>query len=128
MEKTKVPAPKAGTGSSASDAANEVRLVGRLSAAAERRTLPSGDEMATFRVVVDRSPGSTASRSTVDVIDCVVWSAAQRRRVLGWSPGDVVEVSGALRRRFYRTAGGATGSRTEVEVLSGRRRRHADSG
>lgn len=128
MQKTKEPAPKGGAGTGATDPANEVRLVGRLSAAAESRALPSGDEMATFRVVVERSAGSCASRATVDVIDCVVWGAGQRRRVLGWSAGDVVEVSGALRRRFYRTAGGATGSRTEVEVLSGRRRRRADSG
>lgn len=126
MQKTKEPASKCGAGTI--ETANEVRLVGRLSAGAETRTLPSGDEMATFRVVVDRARGSGASRATVDVIDCVVWGAGQRRSVLGWAAGDVVEVSGALRRRFYRTAAGATGSRTEVEVLSGRRRRRADSG
>lgn len=127
MQKTKEPAPKGGAGTNSGDTTNEVRLVGRLSAAAEVRTLPSGDEMVTFRVVIDRGPRSSGSRATVDVIDCVVWSAGQRGRVLGWAAGDVVEVSGALRRRFYRTSGGATGSRTEVEVLSSSRRRRADS-
>jgi hypothetical protein len=32
-----------------------------------------------------------------------------------------VEVRGSLRKRFFRTAGGATGSRVEVEVASARR-------
>jgi single-strand DNA-binding protein len=92
---------------------NEVRLVGRVSGAPELRTLPSGDEIWTFRVVVvrDRPRG----RQTVDALECVAWSARTRRSVAGWGDGDVVEVSGALRRRFYR-AGGATLSRVEVEV------------
>ena len=37
---------------------------------------------------------------------------------LGWQPGDVVEVEGAIRRRFFRAGGGAA-SRVEVEVSSG---------
>ena len=40
-------------------------------------------------------------------------------RVSGWRAGDVVEVEGALRRRFQR-GGAGTSTRLEVEVLSGR--------
>lgn len=107
---------------------NEVRLVGRLPAAAEVRTLPSGDMLGTFRLVVDRTDAGSRSRASVDVIDCVVWGAGPRRSALGWAAGDLVEVSGALRRRFYRSTSGGTGSRTEVEVLSCRRRRRGGSG
>ena len=45
---------------------------------------------------------------------------AHRRTVGVWKVGDQVEVTGALRRRFYRAGDGA-GTRLEVEVLSARR-------
>ncbi|HEY0952157.1 single-stranded DNA-binding protein [Nocardioides sp.] len=107
-------------------AANEVRLVGRVSRPPERRELPSGDEVWTFRVVVPRVR-SERSRQSVDALECAAWSARARRSVRGWSAGDVVEVSGALRRRFFR-AGGAASSRVEVEMTGGRVIRRAGSG
>jgi single-strand DNA-binding protein len=103
---------------------NEVLLVGRRAAEPEERALPSGDLLATFRIVVDRPPAarSTGPRAaTVDTLDCVARGAALRRAAQAWRSGDVLEVHGALRRRFFRTAGGATGSRYEVEVGRGKR-------
>lgn len=101
---------------------NEVTLAGRLPAPAEERTLPSGDALVSFRVVVGRPPEARGrSRApAIDTIDCVVWGGPARRTALGWAAGDVVEVTGALRRRFWRAGGGAA-SRTEVEVLKARR-------
>lgn len=104
---------------------NEVVLVGRVSAPAQERELPSGDVIATWRLVVDRPPpvrGRTDGRrsSTVDTLDCVVWTAKLRRAVRSFAAGDVVAVEGALRRRFWRAGAGAA-SRCEVEVLSARR-------
>jgi single-strand DNA-binding protein len=101
---------------------NEVLLTGRLAAPAEERELPSGDVLVAFRVVVGR-PAAKKRRErapTIDAIDCVAWDHSPRRAVLGWEPGDVVEVTGALRRRFWR-AGAAAASRTEVEVAKVRR-------
>jgi single-strand DNA-binding protein len=108
-----------------SETANEVRLVGRVSQEPEERVLPSGDTIWTFRVVVPRPerPG----RATVDALECAAWSARARRSVSGWHAGDVVEVSGSMRRRFFRGAGGAA-SRVEVEMSSGRVIRRAGSG
>lgn len=103
---------------------NEVRLTGRVSAAPEERVLPSGDRLWTFRLVVER--GRPVGRQTVDTLDCAAWSGRTRRSVAGWRPGDVVQVEGALRRRFYR-AGGATASRVEVEVVAARVIRRAVS-
>ncbi len=97
---------------------NQVRLRGRLGGVLER-SLPSGDVLATFRLVVDR-PAGHPSGARVDTLDCSVTKAALRRRVLGWQPGDVIEVDGSLRRRFFR-AGGGSASRYEVEVDSVRR-------
>ena len=108
---------------------NEVRLTGRVSAPAEERELPSGDVIATWRLVVDRPPARRAvaregeearPRSVVDTFDCVVRTARLRRSVRVLGPGDVVAVDGALRRRFFRAAGGPA-SRYEVEVAAVRR-------
>lgn len=109
------------------DSANEVRLVGRISAAPEERVLPSGDSVWLFRVVVGRSGDRGRSRQTVDALECAVWSGRVRRSVAGWREGDVVEVTGALRRRFFQTGGGAA-SRVEVEVTGGRVIRRSESG
>ena len=62
--------------------------------------------------------GRKVTRKGVDWVDCAVWGGRLRRSVAGWGTGDVVEVQGALRRRFYRVAGAAA-SRVEVEARSG---------
>lgn len=106
-------------------AVNEVRLVGRVSQDPECRELPSGDALWTFRLVVARPPSRVGV--SVDTLDCAAWSARARRSVASWRAGDVVEVSGSVRRRFFRSGGGAV-SRTEVEVARGRVIRRAGSG
>ena len=114
------------TNNEADDAlpANEVRLVGRVSGQPEERVLPSGDRLVTFRVVVARE--QPRGRQTVDALECVAWSARCRRSVSRWADGDIVELSGSLRRRFYR-AGVATVSRVEVETSRARIIRRAAS-
>lgn len=120
---------------------NEVTLVGRVAAEAVSRPLPSGDTVWTFRTIVDRTAGSTTARPAapkagrragpkdgsegprrragrqVDTLDCAVWSGRARRTVAGLRAGDLVEVRGSVRRRFFRT-GAAVQSRVEVEVGS----------
>ncbi len=103
----------------AADAVNEVRLVGRVSAVEELRRLPSGDVVVTLRVVVPRSRPRPGAR--VDTIDVACWSTATRRRAGRLGAGDEVEVVGALRRRFFRSAAGPA-SRYEVEATGLRRR------
>lgn len=88
---------------------NYIRLEGHISGEPELRTLPSGDDIVVFRVVVPREEGR------VDTIDCQVSSAALRRKVLKINENSEVEVEGALRRRFWRGASGLA-SRYEVEV------------
>lgn len=110
---------------------NEVVLVGRVSSEPESRELPSGDQLVSWRVVVDRPaprrPPEGRRPPTIDAVDCVAWSAGVRRTARGLAVGDVVAVQGALRRRFWR---GGTGmqSRTEVEVETVRRLQRAASG
>jgi single-strand DNA-binding protein len=104
---------------------NEVRLVGRVSGRPERRTLPSGDELVSLRVVV-RRPGTG-----VDTFDVAVGPAPPSgvrargsqvgRRLLAAAErvdhGDRVELTGTLRRRWW-GGGGARQSRVEVRAAT----------
>ena len=96
---------------------NTVELSGRVSGEPDAKVLPSGDDLVTLRVVVVRPTGGP-----VDTIDLACWSAGARRSAARLSDGDEVHVTGALRRRFFRTPGGAA-SRYEVEVTNLTRRR-----
>lgn len=98
---------------------NDVVLRGRLSAPAELRALPSGDTLVSFRLVV-RRPERRARGQSVDVLSCITYDRALQRRVAAWQPGDVVEVEGALQRRFWRTGSG-TASVCEVNCRRGRK-------
>lgn len=113
-----------GTGQSAANHRNEVWLVGRLAAPAVERTLPSGDILATWRLVIDRddrrAQQSRPRAPRVDTFDCVVFTGGLRRRVTRWVVDDLIEVRGVLRRRFWRGGGGPV-SRCEVEVRAARR-------
>src|SRR4051812_41012058 len=85
---------------------NDVVLRGRVSAPAEIRTLPSGDNLLTFRLVV-RRPEPRARGQSVDVLSCITYDRGLQRRMALWQPGDVVEVEGALQRRFWGAGSGA---------------------
>ncbi|WP_298749317.1 single-stranded DNA-binding protein [uncultured Serinicoccus sp.] len=101
--------------------ANEVHLRGRVSGAPTQRELPSGDVLVQLRVVVPRPQrrGRAASGSAqrVDTIDVSCWTARARAAALRLEDGGGVEVTGALRRRFFRTGAGAA-SRYDVEATS----------
>ena len=98
---------------------NDVVLRGRLSAPAELRTLPSGDTLVSFRLVVRRAEPRARGQS-VDVLSCITYDRSLQRRVTAWQPGDVVQVEGALQRRFWRTGAG-TASVCEVNCRRGRK-------
>lgn len=115
--------PAGATGSDHPEhAANEVRLLGRLSRAPATVELPSGDTLVTFRISVPRTDTGGRGQTSgprVDSVPCTAWAPRLRRSIATWRAGDVVEVVGAVRCRFYQ-AGGATRSRVEVEASSAR--------
>jgi single-strand DNA-binding protein len=78
------------------------------------RVLPSGDELCSFRLTVSRPEGE---RPKVDSIDCATTIARVRRSLERVHPGDECEITGSLRRRFWRT-NAALASRYEVQVVS----------
>src|SRR3954470_24986703 len=98
---------------------NDVVLRGRMSAPAEIRTLPSGDPLLTFRLVV-RRPEPRAGGQSVDVVTCITYDRGLQRRPALCQPVDVIEVEGALQRRFWRTGTG-TASVCKVNCRKGRK-------
>jgi len=102
--------------------ANRVNLRGRVSGAPAERLMRSGDRLVTLRLVVPRPRSRSRPGATVDTFDCVAWAAKVGDALLGLAPDDQVEVSGALRRRFWRGEGAAM-SRVEVEISRVRRLR-----
>jgi len=96
---------------------NEISIVGRVSGEAVPTVLPSGDEVTTVRVVVERprAPAGRGSRQRVDTFTCSAWTPQLRRVVRSWYTGDIVEIQGQLRRRFWRNEN-VPQSRYEIEV------------
>ncbi len=95
---------------------NRIYLRGRLAAEPVIRTLPSGDELCLFRLTVDRP---AEDRGRVDSLECTTLRRRVRKTVARAAPGQELEVSGSLRRRFWRGAGGLA-SRYEVSVAGAR--------
>ena len=102
------------------DWVNSILLVGRVTSEADEIELPSGESLLRFRMVVPRVVGAKEqpkSKATVDTIDCVAFKAVVQRKARSLSIGDVIELEGQLRRRFWK-AGAGVASRVEVEVSS----------
>jgi len=89
---------------------NSIELCGRVNSLPVERELPSGDVVLELRLVVPR-----IDRTGVDTLDLAVWKAALRRKARRLTVGDVIAVSGALRRRFWQGNAGLV-SRSQVEV------------
>ena len=91
---------------------NDVSLVGRLSDVPLVKTLPSGDLIMLWRLIVDRPPAERRTpRRAVDTINCVTFDSRLFGPAGEWRPDQLLEVHGALRRRFF-----PGGSRCEVVV------------
>ena len=113
--------PAAASASDLDTHVNEVRLVGRLAGEPVLRELPSGDSVLAFRLVVHRGlQGARRDNSTrtptVDTLDCAAWIEDVQGVVSRAVPGELLDVRGALRRRFWRASTGPV-SRSEVEAL-----------
>ncbi len=93
---------------------NSVFLRGRLSMVPEHRELPSGVVLTRWRLAV-RRPDDHPGSQRADAIECVTFEDDVRAIVSGWRLDDIVEVEGAVRRRWWHG-----GSRYEIEVCTAR--------
>jgi single-strand DNA-binding protein len=89
---------------------NDCLLRGRVSAQATSRELPSGDQVVEFRLIVTR-----AEREGVDTLDIAAWTSKTRRSALSLKPGEWVEISGSIHRRFWQGPTGVA-SRWQIEA------------
>ncbi|MDA2808793.1 single-stranded DNA-binding protein [Nocardiopsis suaedae] len=94
---------------------NEVVLAGRVTAEPSVRELPSGEHLVSWRISVARPPSDLRRGPQADPFTCVSFRPDIREAVRGWRIGDLVQVSGALRRRYRRAARGGGGT-VEVEA------------
>lgn len=76
------------TEQAAGEWANEVRLVGRVSADPDEREMPSGDTVVLFRLVVPRDAPTTAGSrgASLDTIDVACWAGRAKTVVAGCGP------------------------------------------
>jgi single-strand DNA-binding protein len=91
---------------------NDCLLRGRVSGSPTDRELPSGEHVVEFRLIVTR-----IEREGVDTLDIAAWSARSRRTALSLKPGEWVEVTGSVRRRFWQGPAGLA-SRWQIEAES----------
>jgi single-strand DNA-binding protein len=91
-------------------ALNDVLLRGRVSSMGVEKELPSGDKVVEFRIVIARS-----DELGFDTIDISAWSSKLRRSASSLKTEEWVEISGSIKRRFWR---GATGlaSRWQIDA------------
>jgi single-strand DNA-binding protein len=94
---------------------NKVEVQGRLGKSVVQRTLPSGDLITIFSVIVVRSDREIIGKTTVDTIPCQTHRVSIANKVCNWQSGTEICVSGVLRRRFWQGPNGL-GSALEVEV------------
>jgi single-strand DNA-binding protein len=94
---------------------NQVVMVGRCSGPGEEKVLPSGDKVVEFRIIVGRD-----DREGYDTFDVALWSYVLRKRGLSLKSDEWVEITGALRRRFWKV-GAVSASRWQVEARELRR-------
>jgi single-strand DNA-binding protein len=91
-------------------------LRGPLSSDPVERLLPSGSRLVNYEITTADPAGGAADTAPVAWFD-------PPARLPSVAKGDEIVVVGKVRRRFFRTAAGTTGSRTEVvaeRVVPGR--------
>jgi single-strand DNA-binding protein len=65
-----------------------------------------------FRLIISRQ-----EREGVDTLDIAAWSAKSRRSALSLKPGEWVEISGSVNRRFWQGPAGLA-SRWQIQADS----------
>lgn len=105
---------------------NEIVLIGRLSGAPEWKPLPGGGQVAVWRIIVEHQD-ARSPQDAIDTIRCVTYDPSVQEGVREWRHGDVIEVRGSLRHRFWRGPDGPRGL-YEVEVAVAIRRDRVEPG
>ena len=102
-------------------------VTGNITRDPEMRTVPSGTQVCSFSVAVNRNfkASDGTQKESVSFIDCVAWGKAAEVICQYAKRGTGILVSGRLEQHSYETKEGQKRSRTEIVVedfnfLSGR--------
>lgn len=94
---------------------NNVTLCGRLTAAPELKTTPSGKSVTAFTIAVDRRFQQKDGERAADFIDCVAWRNTAEFITQYFRKGDPIAVVGEIQTRKYTDKDG--NNRKAVEIL-----------
>lgn len=93
---------------------NCVTLIGRLCAAPELKTTPSGKEVCSFTLAVDRSYTKPGEQRQADFIPVVAWESNALFVSRYFSKGSLIAVMGSIQSRIYTDNKG--NKRTSIEI------------
>lgn len=91
---------------------NKVILMGRITAAPELKSTPSGVAVTSFKVAVDRA----GKEKTTDFVPVVAWRSSAEFVCKYFGKGDPITVDGKIQMRQYTTKDGD--KRTAFEVVA----------
>ena len=94
---------------------NNVTLLGRLTAAPELKTTPTGTPVTTFCIAVDRRYTPKDGEKQADFINCRAWRSTAEFITRYFNKGDTIAVTGAIQTRKYTDRDG--NNRTAFEVV-----------
>ena len=91
---------------------NKVILGGRLTATPELNVTPSGVNVCTFTIAVNRR----GRDAPTDFLDCVAWRQTAEFITKYFGKGNAIGICGSLQKRYWETKDGERRSITEVVV------------
>ena len=90
--------------------------MGRLTAAPELKTTPSGVSVTSFRVAVDRNFVLQGEERQADFIDIVAWRQTAEFICRYFRKGSMIAVQGSIQTRNYEDRNG--NKRTAIEIVA----------
>lgn len=96
---------------------NVVALNGRLTAAPELKTTPSGVSVCTFSIAVERNQKSKDGEKVTDFINIVTWRNTAEFVSRFFKKGQMIAVQGELQTRKFTDKGGTNHTVYEVNAV-----------
>lgn len=94
---------------------NNAVIMGRLCAAPELKTTPSGTSVVSFAVAVDRRHQKQGEDKKTDFVDCVAWRGTAEFISKYFGKGDMIAIIGEIQTRNYTDKNG--NNRKAVEIV-----------
>jgi single-strand DNA-binding protein len=83
---------------------NSVNLMGRMTATPEIKTTPTGIEVTSFLIAINRPTGKDKEK-VADFIPCTAWAQTAAFITKYFTKGDMIAVEGSLQSRKYEKDG-----------------------